>query len=228
MARKNHYFPKDDVNRSLWLNTFATNLKNHYATLGLTLADVDAAQADAKFFTYLLNAQTSTASHAQEWTIYKNALRDGEDGDYSQLPAPENLGTPPPVVPAGIIPRATALVARLKTAPGYTESIGVSLGVIGADASVGLGSVQPELTLWLDAGRVKVGWFKQGLDGLEIWVDRGSGFAYLAINTTPDYTDPTPLPSAGQSALWKYKAIYRKADKPVGKWSNIASLAVAG
>jgi len=37
-----------------------------------------------------------------------------------------------------------------------------------------------------------------------------------------------PLPAAGQSALWKYKAIYLQADQRVGQWSNVASIPVAG
>jgi hypothetical protein len=33
---------------------------------------------------------------------------------------------------------------------------------------------------------------------------------------------------AGQSALWKYKAIYRQGDDRVGQWSDVVSLPVAG
>ena len=40
----------------------------------------------------------------------------------------------------------------------------------------------------------------------------------------------TRLPSAtaGQSALWKYKAIYRQGDDRVGQWSDVVSILVAG
>ena len=37
----------------------------------------------------------------------------------------------------------------------------------------------------------------------------------------------TPLP-AGQSAAWKYKAIYRQGDECVGQWSEVVSIPVAG
>ena len=81
----------------------------------------------------------------------------------------------------------------------------------------------------IQAGQVVVGWTKQGMDGLEIHVDRGDGkgFVFLAIDTVPDYTDTAALPAAGQSALWKYKAIYLQGDSRVGQWSDVVSIPVA-
>jgi hypothetical protein len=46
---------------------------------------------------------------------------------------------------------------------------------------------------------------------------------FPAVDTVPDYTD-----TAAQSALWKYKAIYRQGDDRAGQWSNVVSVAVAG
>ena len=78
--------------------------------------------------------------------------------------------------------------------------------------------------------KVKIQWVKQGLDALELWVDRGDGkgFVFLAIDTIVPYVDTAALPAAGQSALWKYKGIYLQADERVGQWSDIVSLAVNG
>jgi hypothetical protein len=66
-------------------------------------------------------------------------------------------------------------------------------------------TVKPVFTATLDAGQVTIGWTKQGMDGVEIWVDRGDGkgFVFLAVDTVPDYTDTAAMPPAGQSALWK-------------------------
>ena len=74
-----------------------------------------------------------------------------------------------------------------------------------------------------------MGWTKQGMDSLEIWVDRGNGaFVFLTIDTVPDYLDTFALPAPGTSALWKYKAIYRFNDEQVGQWSDVASISVMG
>ena len=45
------------------------------------------------------------------------------------------------------------------------------------------------------------------------------GFVFLAIDTVPDYNDTAPLPPAGQSALWKYMAIYRQTIRLRVAWS---------
>jgi len=54
------------------------------------------------------------------------------------------------------------------------------------------------------------------LDQCEIQVDCGDskGFVFLAIDTTPGYTDTQPFPDA--PAKWTYQAIYRVADNRVG------------
>ncbi len=59
--------------------------------------------------------------------------------------------------------------------------------------------MKPVFTATLDAGQVTIGWTKQGMDGVKIWVDRGNGkgFAFLAVDTVQDYTDTAALPPAG-------------------------------
>lgn len=57
------------------------------------------------------------------------------------------------------------------------------------------------------------GRMKQGMASVEIQVDRGTGFVFLAIDTIPNYTDTAPMPAAGQSVFWKYKAIYRQCKR---------------
>ena len=63
------------------------------------------------------------------------------------------------------------------------------------------------------------------MDGIELWVDRGTGFTFLAVDTVTGYT---AMPAAGQSALWKYKAIYRQGDDRVGQWSDVVSIPMPG
>ena len=70
----------------------------------------------------------------------------------------------------------TALVARIKVAPGYTDSIGQALQIVGADQAVDLTSLKPVLTDTLGASQVTVGWTKQDMEAVEIFVDRSTGF----------------------------------------------------
>ena len=72
-------------------------------------------------------------------------------------------------------------------------------------------------------------WTWQGygefLDMIELCVDRGAGYQLLAYDTTPGYTDTTPLPAT--PAVWRYKAIYRIDDQRTGQWSDEVSITVA-
>ena len=225
---KSYYLPADEPGKGAWLNNLNAKLPTYSAALGLTAADTASVAADAAFFTYCLNSVGQVAAYAQQWTAYKNSARNGTGASLGSAPAAPILGVAPAAVAPNIFGRATALVARIKTAPGYTDSIGQALQIIGADQTVDVNSMKPVITAQLDAGQVDIGWAKQGLDGIEIQVDRGTGFVFLAIDTIPGYTDTAPMPAAGQSALWKYKAIYRQGDDRVGQWSDVVSIPVAG
>jgi hypothetical protein len=225
---KSYYLPSDDAGRLAWMNNFSAKLPSYSAALGLTASDVTSVTNDDAFFAYCLNVQQQVAAYAQQWTTYKNAARDGTDPALGLAPVAPVLGVAPTAVAPGIITRVKAIVARIKVAPGYTDAIGQALQIIGADQTVDVNSLKPVLTAELDAGQVIVGWTKQGMDGIEIQVDRGTGFVFLAIDTVVPYTDTQPMPAAGQSALWKYKAIYIQADQRVGQWSDVVSIPVAG
>ena len=225
---KSYYLPSDDAGKGVWLNNLAAKLPSYSAALGLSAADVASVTADAAFFTYLLNSIAQVTAYAQQWTAYKNAARNGNAASLGAAPVPPAFGVIPPVVAPNILGRATALAARIKTAPGYTEAIGQALQIIGAEQTVDMNAMKPILTAELDASQVNLGWTKQGMDALEILVDRGPGFVFLAVDTVPDYIDTQPMPAAGQSALWKYKAIYHHGDSRVGQWSDVVSIPVAG
>jgi hypothetical protein len=53
----------------------------------------------------------------------------------------------------------------------------------------------------------------------------GQKWPFLTTDTEPDYLDTAPLPPAGQSAVWKYRAIYLLDDQPAGQWSEPATIA---
>lgn len=224
--KKLPYMPSDDAGKLIWLTNFIAKLPQYQGVLGLLAADVTAVTADHAFFSYVVSAQAQVSSYAQQWTVYKNAARDGKAASLGTAPVVPVL-TPSPVVAPGIFGRVAALVARIKKQPGYTESIGEALRIIGAEQTVDLATVKPVLQVTAQSGGVLIAWTKQGLGGIEIHVDRGAGFVFLTIDTVPDYVD-TQTPVAGQTALWKYKAIYRLNDERVGLWSDVVSVAVGG
>ncbi len=93
-----------------------------------------------------------------------------------------------------------------------------------------MATIQPDISARLGGGEVQVRWgwggYAQFLDICEIQVDRGDGkgWVMLTFDTTPNYTDSTPLPAT--PTKWSYQAIYRVGDSRVGQWSNPVSIAV--
>ncbi len=227
---KSPFIPPTDAEKRLWLNNFSSKLGTYAATVGVTAAEVTATAADNLLFGYVVDAHHQHAQTTQNWTAYKNGARGGPT--LGAMPTTPALGAPPPLVPPNIFGRAAALAGRIKKHPGYTEAIGQDLGLIGADITIDLATLKPILVVALKAAHPNVGWTKQGMDGLEILVDRGAGaFSFLAFDTIPDYLDTAPLPAPGASAVWKYKAIYRLGDDPAvrdGQWSDVVSIPVAG
>ncbi len=224
---KAHFIRADDGSKILWLSNLAAKLPGHAGAIGVTAAEVAAVQADSLFFTYVCDARNQYNQKTKDWTAYKNALRDGPA--IGALPTAPALAAAPPAVPPDIFGRASTLGARIKKHPGYTDAIGQDLGLIGAEQTIDLVNLKPILDIEMQAGHPNIGWTKQGMDGLEIWVDRGAGgFIFLALDTIPGYLDTAALPAPGTSAVWKYKAIYRLNDEQVGQWSDVASVSVMG
>ena len=222
------YLPSTDAGKNVWLTNFNAKIPAYAGPLGLLAADTASVAADAAFFNFTLNTQQQIIAYSQQWTSYKNAARDGRTASLGAVPVTPAIGAAPTMVAPGIFNRIALLIARIKAAPGYTDAIGQTLGIVGADSTVDVNAMKPVLTATVNSGAVTVGWKKSGMDGIELQVDRGTGFVFLAIDSIPDYTDSAALPAAGQSALWKYKAIYRLNDERVGQWSDVVSLPVAG
>jgi len=229
---KQPYLPsKDDQALAALLEQFSTAVGGYATALGLSATDITAQAADAAYFRHALGRQQLTLQHGQQWTAWKNALRDGGNGTAASAPAPlplANGDAPAPVAP-GVVPRFRAIVRRLKAASNYTPAIGTALGIEGAEAAApDLAAAQPVLDVSVAGGRVHVDWKKGDFDGVEIWVDRGDGkgFAFLAVDTVPDYVDTAPI--SATAAMWKYKAIYRLSDEQIGQWSAVVSIVVGG
>ena len=229
--RRQTYFPPRTADQIPWLDNFGGKAAGYQAGLTLPAADVTAAVASCKFLVYVLSQWLPAArALGPAATSAVDLLFNGTGPDPVALPTFTAPALPAGVapVPPGALNRIFNLVQIIKKSTGYTETIGNDLDIIGSEDTTDPSTMKPVLKLTLDAGRPNVGWKKQGMDGIEIEVDRGSGFVFLAIDTIPGYLDTAPLPAAGTSAVWKYRAIYRLNDERVGQWSDIASIGVMG
>ena len=145
------------------------------------------------------------------------------------MPVPPVLGVAPPAVAPGIFVRASSIGMRIKKHNLVTEADMQQLGLIGEEQTLDILNAVPEITVRpVGGGKPEIVWSRGSFDGVEIWVDRGSGFAFLAIDSHPNYTDTSAMPAPNASAVWKYKAIYILNDERVGNWSAVVSIHVGG
>ena len=146
-----YYLPTDDAGKADFLDHLAATLPKYAGLLEISDADIATLQADAASFRYTLHTLNDMQAYAQHWTTYKNLLRDGGNGS-AEWPVPPSLDQPiPPAVAPGIIPRTTALVARIKTLKNYTPAIGQDLRVIGTSHTVDPSSWKPLLSVQIKA-----------------------------------------------------------------------------
>ena len=240
------FFPDSLGLRILWLENFRSKLNGHATALGISPAICAAAIADARWIIYILG---SWLPAAREWlsacvasadlihatdTVPGNAANPLHVLPLFVPPTlPGVVGTEPAVVPVkiGALSRIFFIVRLLKDAAAYDEVHGQDLGIIGTeDTGPNYATLQPVITVEILNGHVKITWgwggFSLWLDACELQVDRGAGWVPLAIDTNPNYIDPTPFPAT--LTKWKYRGIYNKDAARVGLWSPEASVVVGG
>ena len=236
--KRNAYYPVRQADQITWLLNFANKLPGHATALGLSAAQVTAAVADCLWLAYVLQTWLpAVRTWAQAGTEAATEAQTGTGSAAMSLPlwtAPA-LPTGVAAVNPGALTRIFALVQIIKDSGKCTDAIAANLGIVGTvQTAPDAATIQPAISLALVSGQVLVKWgwggWRAWLESCEIHVDRGDGkgFSMLTIDTTPNYTDTAPPPPAGQSALWKYKAIYRADDARVGQWSETVSIPVAG
>jgi len=229
---KQHFLPKADLERQKWLQNISTKLGIYAGKYNVLPDEVADTVAGSAFFDYLMNNRNQVNEFATKLTAYKNESMNGvpAGADASIFPAFPVFEPAPATVEPGIFKRALAIAKRIKDNKNYTIADGNDLGLEGSIITLNPEEQKPVIKLRLIAGgHPEVVWTKQGMDAIEIYVDRGTGtFEFLAVDSYPNYTDTAPLPAAGSSAIWKYKSIYRYGDVQAGLWSDVVSITVTG
>ncbi|MFN8284444.1 MAG: hypothetical protein U0U67_14580 [Chitinophagales bacterium] len=230
--KKNGFLPRTDSEKETWLRNFANKIAQYSAKYNITAAEVADILASLLYFSYHLNYKTQYGEYLKKLNAYIKEIKDGLPAGVTASVAPvaPTLTAAPPAVSAGIFKRVKAFANRIKSHINYTESDGLDLGIEVSTvkkAKPNLDTIKPTIKVHLiEGGQPEIIWSKNGMDALEIWVDRGDGndFVRCDIDTKPNYIDNHSLPVKAE--LWKYKSIYRMDDKIVGHWSDIVSITV--
>ena len=228
---KGNYIQSNDNAFSAQMKTFKLTVPDYAVPLGITPAQMAAQAADSDYLDYALKCLGIMQNAAQQWTAWKDLMRDGGTPPPTGAPVAPKLPDAVPAVTPGIEARFRALVKQIKASPNYNVAIGDALGIEAAQQTPpDFTTLQPQIDITATGNRVDVDWGWQGysayLDMCELQVDRGDGkgFVLLAIDTTPGYTDTATFPAA--PTKWVYRAIYRVGDTQVGLWSNPVSVTV--
>jgi len=230
MPQKEYYLPKTDAERLSFIENFDDKLSTYAATFGIAAGTLTSVTDDRLMFKYILDMQEKFKTFKQDITAYKNLLSEGPGGgNAGPVPIIPTLAAPPTLIRRAIFRRIRELVTQIKANSAYTENIGEDLGIVGDEQTVEINKLQPELKSEIVAGHPVIKWTKGHADALDIFVDRndGAGFVFLATDTSPDYTDTTPLPQGVESAVWEYQAIYKINDDQVGKYSESIKVTVS-
>ncbi len=224
----NSYLPNDDAGKMKWLNNMAVKLIGYAEVLLLSKETVQQVAEDAANFSYFIGNLNGFREYQKQVTAFKNILRDGEGGEITirQPPAP----APPFPLRTAIFGRACRLAAAIKVNPAYNTAIGKDLGIIRETVAVNMLEMAPVLHCEMSAGHPLLRWRKNRMQGIHLYADRGDGRGntFVTTSTRYEYKDMHPLPPLGQSAVWRYTAIYIDHDEETGRMSAEIKVVVAG
>ena len=232
------FIPRPDDKRVTWLNAYADGLGLSIGQAGITAGDAARARADADYFAAIVSWKAEVHQASENVTAYvdqiANGLPPGIDPNVSPVapPMPVYPADAPPAVPWDVIGRASKSAARIKIAPGYTPALGRLLGIIAATPEPRpVQDLQPDLKVpGLNAGHPMLRWVRGDMEMTEVQADHadGKGWVQITKTTRSEMTDPFPLPAPGAAQVWRYRAIFHDATGPIGQWSDVVQVTVAG
>ncbi|MBL9117862.1 MAG: hypothetical protein JNJ83_22830 [Verrucomicrobiaceae bacterium] len=232
--KRQHYYPRAHSARPEWHLNFATKLPGYAAALPLDTEDVNQGVADNLTLAY---GQGTWLTNVRDFAPACTAsLRELEDGaGNSAFVFPVFTAPTPPTLPVGItvkpgaLQRIYRLVQDIKSKPGYTEAMGIDLGIVGPEDTVEI--TVPEFSMKLEQGTgcqcVRLSFKKHGWYAVAIYSRRGDGdWVLLGIDSESPYLDERPLLVPSQPEVREYRMRYWEGGTEQGDWTAVQSITV--
>ena len=221
MARK-FYWPTSIAEQLILMANFLVKIPVYGATVGLTPAQVTAAEALCEAFIGAVQSTEQSKTTMQAMTQWRDGILYGEESSSATPQAPVFPVVGATLYPEGVVKRFMKLRDQIVAAPGFTTAIGEDLGVIGAETSKPAPeSVIPVLKAETSTGYwVNLAGSMQGMDALKVEYSRnGSDFTTVAFLTnTPQGIQITPqTPNQPEKGFIRAKFI--KKSEEVGQYS---------
>jgi hypothetical protein len=198
--------PRKDSSLLQWLGNFSAQIGVYGPTVGLDAAGIKAQQDLCA--TVISSVQADETAHS----AWRAAVAHSA------------------TVKADSLKALAAVIAHIETAPGCTDAIRASLGIVPPQAqTIAYGEIKVSFHLQLLPGRVVVHWQKGPLDGVNVYGQRGSetGWTLLGRDNRSPYDDLRPLAQPGTAELRRYRLIGVANDVEVTPPSDIVSITVS-
>jgi len=205
MAIKKDYIPKRDGDLDGWETNFKNKVAGHSTALGIVVADSTAIIQKVEDHQGTYTARVAAAASAKSATEANKIQKKNTIED------------------------VRAYANRLKAAPGYTETIGDDLGIVGEEDTFDPTTSKPVLTLKLSGTNSVVSFTKPPqVDAVAIYCKRGTETApeKIAIDFNSPYVDNRPNLVPGVAEERSYFGFYYEDSQEIGLQSDVVKISI--
>jgi hypothetical protein len=219
---KKFWWPSTMADQLVLAQNFGKKIGEYAAALPLTPAQVTAAEALCTAFAGAFDFTEGCRTTMQAATQWRDMVFYGE---------PEGTAAPPPpIFPVGVVSPYTRGVVKqlfalrdlIVALPGYTQSIGDDLGIVGAEITPRPpAEVTPDLRPSTSVGYwVNLTGSMQGMDAMRVeYAPKGGSFSTVAFLTnTPGGFQITPA-NPNQPETGHIRAVFIKKNADFGNYS---------
>ena len=229
-----NYFPTAETDRVAWLLHYAHKLPEHASALGIYQPELTDTLADINFAVWTMTVwNPAIQQEALRATAVKNAVLTGTGVDNVVIPGHSQFDNPPQPRPPGVLNRIFAQVQRIKNSTGYTEAIGIDLGIVGSGSSAAQAAHPfPEFTASVERGangeRVKIVFTKYTHDGVAVESRRNDGpWESLGVALVKPWYDERPLLDGKTPEVREYRLRWQDKNDAHGEFSPVQHVTVA-
>ena len=218
-------FPQNEAEVNLLFQTMKTQLPLVNGQLGLASTDVDLFIKQADNYQYRLNAAQELSDQKEAFTAFKRSIFEGDP--LAPPPVPPVFPTisgPQPFL-NGLEATAKAIIKRIKSSPGYNETIGEQLGLVDTGpASFNPNDLTAALKITSKPGSiVEIAFSKQGQDAMRVEFQRKGETAWqlagIYLSSPGTHAAPSVPPDEPESR--SYRGVLLKKNDPIGNLSPI-------
>lgn len=222
----NTLIPSGNNERIAWSLNFEDKFPAVAGSVGFSTAEAVALVSDAIMMRFLIENGISAKAHSKASNTYKENMLGGVSSGAAEPVLPLLNSTEPPatIVKSGIIDRLSKAMTRVKSAAGYTDSIGDILlinkepkdsNISPDERPFGKATSMPDL--------VRIDWTKGKFGGVIVEGQRGDEnfWQRLDRDTRSPFDDTRPNADPGKPEERRYRLRYFIDDEPVGTYSDI-------